>query len=139
MIYELFCIASNHDFAWGHMRFFRTYLLALLTLVGLLVAPISSASAAVNCAVIGPGAGGFAIIGTPSETGTVGVPYNSQFTTDAGVTVGVGFGTSDTVATGGGRLGAAGASILGGAGTGATTGGGLGRGGASVVVTGGAV
>ena len=68
------------------MRFFRTCL-ALLTLVGLLVAPISSASAAVNCAVIGPGAGGFAIIGTPSETGTVGVPYNSQFTTDAGAVV----------------------------------------------------
>ena len=68
------------------MRFFRTCL-ALLTLVGLLVAPISSASAAVNCAVIGPGAGGFAIIGTPSETGTVGVPYNSQFTTDAGAFV----------------------------------------------------
>ena len=69
------------------MRFFRTYLLALLTLVGLLVAPISSAIAAINCAVIGPGAGGFAIIGTPSETGTVGVPYNSQFTTDAGAFV----------------------------------------------------
>lgn len=58
-------------------------LVALTLGLAVAVVPLSPARAAVNCAVIGPGAGGFAITGTPTESGAVGVAYNSQFTTDA--------------------------------------------------------
>ena len=58
-------------------------LVALTLGLGVAALPLSPARAAINCAVIGPGAGGFAITGTPAESGAVGVAYNSQFTTDA--------------------------------------------------------
>ena len=68
------------------MKLVRAFL-ALVLSFGFIAIPVGIAKAAVTCAAIGPGAGGFAITGTPSETGTVGVPYSSQISTDAGAFV----------------------------------------------------